>query len=65
MVQPVLEGGMVGLIVLEAAEAVGEAGGDVFREVVDVAGGGRIEVVGGDGVLIDRRFRLDGADLVR
>lgn len=62
LAQPLQEGVVVGQIVLEAMEAVGTARGDVLRKIVDVEGGGGVELVGGDGVLIDRRVGLDGTD---
>ena len=63
--EPLLEGRMIGLVVLKAAEAEGTPGGDVGGQVVDVTSGGWIEVVGGDGILIDGRMRLDGTDFIR
>lgn len=47
-----------------AAEAEGLAGGDVFGEVVDVEGGGGVEVVELEGGVVDVGFRFEGADFI-
>lgn len=45
-------------------EAEGDAGGDVFSEVVEVGGLGWNEIVGGDGAVVKVGVRLDGSSMV-
>ena len=52
-------------IILPTAEAKRLTGRDILRKIVNVKGGRRIKIMGGDGVVVNFRVRFDRACLKR